>query len=661
MELSSIELRYVINYVNLRLRSGGYYLSQITAITKDSLALKFHHSTEQDILLVVSTKGFWVTKILFKQVEENDLVRNARKELERARIISIQQLNSERIVFFKFEHHNNEIRHLICEFFGQGNIIICDETMKIISILNPLDVRHRTLHVGLKYAAPPSLGSDIFEISSEEFESKFRNETKNIEITKWLGRILSLPKKFVEEILFRSCISTNSKIKEITNDELGIIFTNTKELVNEVICEKKHSPIVILDPENAPIEASHVELKKMVDSNRKSVPTFMDALDEVLCNDLITIGKKIHTIELDKKISMLEHDLHEQDKAKQKVLSKSNSIRSLASDLMNISITDRNELNGLLNKHSSILITEKGKKYLDIVEELIPLDDNLRKVSSLLYERAKEMERGSETIDRARIKILQEIQELKIKTNLAEKKIKLKEQTTKEWFERYRWFITSNGLLVIGGRDSSSNSAIIRKHMTDQDLVFHAEIHGSPFFLIKNIGHSAEDMSTNNQSIIETAIATISFSRGWKDGLSSADSYWVYPYQVKKGAPTGQFLPKGSFVIEGKRNFVKALELKLSIGVTKEGNGIYRLLCGPFDSIKLKSIIHCIIVPGTIDPMNAAKKIKSEFITHSKNVDDDEELTEYLKKIPLDDLIRILPPGKIKIASSGKGKLGENH
>jgi predicted ribosome quality control (RQC) complex YloA/Tae2 family protein len=396
----------------------------------------------------------------------------------------------------------------------------------------------------------------------------------------------------------------------------------------------------------------------MVDSNIKSVPTFMDALDEVLCNDIISIGKKIHTIELDKKIAMLEHDLHEQDKAKQKVLSKSNSIRNLASDLMNISITEMGELNGLLNKHSSILITEKGKKYLDIVEELIPLDDNLRKVSSLLYERAKEMERGSETIDKARIKILKEIQELKNKTTIAEKKIKLKEQTTKEWFERYRWFITSNGLLVIGGRDSSSNSAIIRKHMTDQDLVFHAEIHGSPFFLIKNIGHTAEEMSTNNQSIIETAIATISFSRGWKEGLSSADAYWVYPNQVKKGAPTGQFLPKGSFVIEGKRNFVKALELKLSIGVTKN-DGIYKLLCGPFDSIKLKSIIYCIIVPGSIDPMNAAKKLKSEFVTNSQNTNDD-ELTEFLKRISLDDIIRILPAGKIKIASSGKGALVEN-
>ena len=643
--------------MNLRLTSGGYYLSQINAITRDSLALKFHHSTEHDILLVISTKGLWPTKILFKQVEENDLVRNARKELERSRIISIQQLDSERIAIFKFEHLDTKIRYLICEFFGQGNIIICDENMKIISLLNPLEVRHRTLHTGLKYAPPPSYSSDIFNITIEEFESKFQNETKNLEITKWLGRILSLPKKFVEEILFRASISTNKKIKEITKDELGVIFINTKELVNEVICETKHSPIIIFDSNNVPIDASHVELKKMEGSNMKSVPTFMDALDEVLCTDIITIGKKIHTIELDKKISILEHDLREQDKAKQKVLSKSNSIRNLASELMKISISDTGELNALLNKHSSSLIIEKGKKYVDIVEELIPLDDNLRKVSSLLYTRAKEMERGSETIDKARIKILDEIKELRNKTSIAEKKINLKEQKTKEWFERYRWFVTSNGLLIIGGRDSSSNSAIIRKHMTDQDLVFHAEIHGSPFFLIKNIGHSVEDMTTNNQSIIETAIATVSFSRGWKDGLSSADAYWVYPTQVKKGAPTGQFLPKGSFVIEGKRNFVKALELKLSIGVTKD-NEIYKLICGPVDSIKLKSIIYSIIVPGSIDPMNAAKKLKSELITNSQNIGND--LVEFLKRMSLDDIIRILPSGKIKIASSGKGTLVEN-
>ncbi|HJU60154.1 MAG TPA: ribosome rescue protein RqcH [Nitrososphaeraceae archaeon] len=657
MELSSIEIRYIVNYVNSKLIAiGGYYLSQINGITKDSLALKFHHSIERDILLIISTKGMWVTKKLFKQVEENDLVRNAKKELERSRIISIEQLDSERIVFFKFEHPNNTIRYLICEFFGQGNIIICDETMKILSILNQLEVRHRTLRIGLKYSPPPSKGLDIFKISIQEFDLQYQNETRNLEISKWLGRSLSLPKKFVEEILFRGNIDNNKKIKEMTTDNLLSIFTNTKKIVEEVISENKHSPIVILDTNNVPFDASHLPLKIMKDSNIKSMDSFMDALDEVLCNDIITIGKRFHTLELDKKLSTLEHDLLEQEKAKQKVLAKSNTIRKLASDLMNILSYNPIELNNLLNRHSSKLIMEKGKKYLIIGEELIQFNDNVRKVSSLLYERAKEMERGSETIDNARLKILDEIADLKRKTNIAEKKIDVKEQKSKEWFERYRWFITSEDLLVIGGRDASSNSAIIRKHMTEMDIVFHAEIHGSPFFLIKNIGLRQEDINQNSQSLLEGAIATVSFSRAWKDGLSSADAYWVFPNQVKKGAPTGQFLPKGSFVIEGKRNFVKGLELKLSIGVTKENNN-YKMICGPLESIKSKSIIYSILLPGTLDPMHAAKKIKTELINNSQTKT---ELTEFLKKVSLDDIIRILPSGKIKIVLSERGKLFTN-
>jgi predicted ribosome quality control (RQC) complex YloA/Tae2 family protein len=247
--------------------------------------------------------------MLFKQVEENDLVRSAKKELERSRIISIEQLDSERIVIFKFEHPDSTIRYLICEFFGQGNIIICDETMKILSILNPLEVRHRTLRIGLKYSPPPSKGLDIFKISIEEFETQYQNETRNLEISKWLGRSLSLPKKFVEEILFRVNTNNNKKIKEITRDNLLSIFTNTKKVVEEVLSENKHSPIVILDTNNVPFDVSHIPLKIMKDSNVKPMDSFMDALDQVLCNDIITIGKRLHTIELDKKLSVLDHDL----------------------------------------------------------------------------------------------------------------------------------------------------------------------------------------------------------------------------------------------------------------------------------------------------------------------------------------------------------------
>src|SRR3712207_8995723 len=77
---------------------------------------------------------------------------------------------------------------------------------------------------------------------------------------------------------------------------------------------------------------------------------------------------------------------------------------------------------------------------------------------------------------------------------------------------------------------------------------------------------------TIDSSLHQVAQATISFSRAWKDGLSSADAYWVMAEQVKKGAPTGQFLPKGSFVIEGKRNYIKGVELRLAIGIMQLNN-----------------------------------------------------------------------------------------
>ena len=104
------------------------------------------------------------------------------------------------------------------------------------------------------------------------------------------------------------------------------------------------------------------------------------------------------------------------------------------------------------------------------------------------------------------------------------------------------------------------------------------------FLYYKMLINSNADIS---QSILEVSQATVSFSRSWKDSLSSSDAYWVLSSQLKKGAPTGQFLPKGSFVIEGKRNFVKNLEIKLAIGLSFIGDKPL-LLIGPYNTVKKK-------------------------------------------------------------------------
>jgi predicted ribosome quality control (RQC) complex YloA/Tae2 family protein len=662
MELSSIELRYLVNEIRSRVisSSSGYYVSSINAITKSSLFLRLHHPMQEDIMLVLSTRGIWITRQRFKPVEENNsLEKIAQKEIERARLELIEQVGSERIVTLKFRHPDGKVRIVVGEFFGDGNIIICNEIMHIIAILNPIQVRHRTLSVGLRYVYPPAKGVDVFNITLDQMRS-LRDAANDLDVLRWLGRNISMPKKFVEEVINRAGVQVDKHAAQLSDDEVSKIYYTIKNIANEVSTGgKNHEPIVIMlndKPQEAlPIitqEAANAA-KIIKENNIKKVASYMDAVDEVLSSEIMDIGRSSRTVELDRQIAVLEHDLEEQNKAKETVLQKAAAIRKLASELMVLSYRGSDGIADVLSKHSASLVTEKGIKYIEVAGEQVKMQPSLAKASSMLFARAKEMERGNASIEEARAKILEQIGKLRSKTAAIHKKVIVKEQISREWYERYRWFITTDGLLVIGGRDASSNSALIRKHLTEHDIVFHAEVHGSPFFIIKNAAaFAATQEGTIDSSLHQVAQATISFSRAWKDGLSSADAYWIMSEQVKKGAPTGQFLPKGSFVIEGKRNYIKGVELRLAIGIMQLNNR-ETLLCGPEEAIKKRSIFYGVLLQGGMDPMNAAKKVKSEFV---RIAGDNIKIAESIKHISLDEFVRALPTGQSRLSFTARGQ-----
>jgi len=651
MELSGIELHYLVNKINSKV-SSGFYVSNISSITKNSILLKLHHPIEPDIMLMVSTKGIWLTNKKYKQVEETQFVKTLSKEIERARISSISQPGSERIFLLHFVNRNDRVRILIVEIFGKGNIILCDESMKILWILNPVEVRHRTLNTGSDYVLPPNRGEDVLHITGESMMIKTSPLPEDTEVVKWLGKSTSLPRKYVDEILFQS--GNNTKfVNQLSNKDIEIIYEKTKEITDKVLDDKNHEPSVTMDKMGVAIDASPISMSK--EANAKKVETYMEAIDQVLSNEILSIGRSLKTEETDKKILELEHDLEEQNKAKMSVISKSKFLRSVAHELMKLSsfgIQDMNDnsVKTLLEKNDSKIVFENGLTYLLLLNERIKLESSIPKFSSQLFSRAKELERGAGNIDKASEDLRSKIEKLQGQTQKIHEKIQFNRLESKQWYERYRWFVTTDGYLVIGGRDASSNSAVIRKHMTDDDIVFHAEIHGSPFFLVKNARNQDNEKT---KFIEETAQATVSFSRAWKDGLSSGDAYWVFPNQIKKGAPTGQFLPKGSFVIEGKRNFCKGIELKLSIGLVKIENR-YTIVSGPLNAIKKRSLVFASLLPGGSDPMKLAKKIKSEFVRVISEFDSD--LADYLKKVLLDDFIRVLPTGQSKIEHIERGQ-----
>lgn len=135
----------------------------------------------------------------------------------------------------------------------------------------------------------------------------------------------------------------------------------------------------------------------------------------------------------------------------------------------------------------------------------------------------------------------------------------------KEWFDTFRSTRTSSNLLFVIGKDSGSNEVLIKKHLEENDLVFHTQAPGSPFGILKNA-----KSNYNKTDLEESATFLSSFSSQWKKGFGTADAFWVYSDQISKKAQSGEYISKGSFMIYGEKNIIKNVILRLGIGTIKK-------------------------------------------------------------------------------------------
>ena len=237
------------------------------------------------------------------------------------------------------------------------------------------------------------------------------------------------------------------------------------------------------------------------------------------------------------------------------------------------------------------------------------------KNASELYERAKKLEGKL-------VKAKTVLEELKAKLDDIEvRKVKekdvLKVRKELKWYEKFRWFMSSTGKLIIGGRDATSNEVLMKKQASDEWMVFHAEITGAPFFVIRGNPDEAD--------IREAAQAAGIFSKAWPKGYGSIGVYHAPRNQFSKTAQSGEYISKGAFVVRGKREWKKVV-LQASVGV-KDG----QVTCGPLDAIESWADKFVRIEPGDKKPGEITKKI-----SHALGVDPD-------------DVQRALPPGKSKI------------
>ncbi|KAL3339422.1 hypothetical protein AABB24_028172 [Solanum stoloniferum] len=131
------------------------------------------------------------------------------------------------------------------------------------------------------------------------------------------------------------------------------------------------------------------------------------------------------------------------------------------------------------------------------------------------------------------------------------------------WFEKFNWFISSENYLVISGRDAQQNEMIVKRYMSKGDLYIHADLHGASSTVIKN--HKPE-MPISPLTLNQAGCYTVCQSQAW-DSKIVTSAWWVYPHQVSKTAPTGEYLTVGSFMIRGKKNFLPPHPLVMGFGI----------------------------------------------------------------------------------------------
>ncbi|XP_031097679.1 nuclear export mediator factor NEMF [Ipomoea triloba] len=131
------------------------------------------------------------------------------------------------------------------------------------------------------------------------------------------------------------------------------------------------------------------------------------------------------------------------------------------------------------------------------------------------------------------------------------------------WFEKFNWFISSENYLVISGRDAHQNEMIVKRYMSKGDLYVHADLHGASSTVIKN---HKPDFPIPPLTLNQAGCYTVCYSQAW-DSKIVTSAWWVYPHQVSKTAPTGEYLTVGSFMIRGKKNFLPPHPLVMGFGI----------------------------------------------------------------------------------------------
>jgi len=576
-----------------------------------------------------------------------------RKRIKGAHVVSVKQHNFDRVVEIKVK--KDKYYTLIVELFDKGNIILLDEDNNIILPLKRKQWSDRDISSKKEYKFPEERGINPISVSHEDFKTLFESDS---DVVRTLA-VNGLGSLYAEEIIERANgiteIEKNTPNNELNDNQIDALYQSLTNLFDTLKNNSIKPQIVKSESKE---DVVPLDLNKYENFEKTNYSTFNEACDEFYSKKVNTSIKDVKEAAWNKKVNKFEkrlrlqqetldnfHTTIEESQHKGEVIYSNyptieniinvvNTARSKDYSFKEIGKTLKNaKKQGMPEAQIFESIDKMGVLTLNIddtsinIDPKVPIPEN----AEVYYEKAKKAKRKTKGALIAIENTKKQLEDIKAKKDIAMENISTPKKRVKKnlkWYEKLRWFLSSEGVLVIGGRDANTNENIVKKYLEPNDIYLHADIHGATSTAIKLNG-----TELNDNILKESGEFAASFSSAWSLGFTSQDVFWVHPDQVSKTPESGEFLPKGSFVIRGHRNYIRGARVKLAIGIVDyEGK---RIMVGPIDALEAHCENFVVLKPGFTKKEAIAKKIINK-------INEDDLLT-------LDDIIRVLPSGKCDI------------
>ena len=609
-----------------------------------------------------------------------------RNRIAGANFVGVEQYGFDRILTFRFEREDATTL-VVAELFGDGNVAVMNEDREVIDCLETVRLTSRTVAPGSQYGYPDERFSPL-DCDYGAFAARMRES--DTDLVRTLATQLNFGGLYAEELCTRAGVEKTMDISGAAEKQYRALF-DALERLREPILEGRTDPRLyetdggeVVDATPLPLEEHEAE-----GYDATGFDSFNGAIDGYFYRLESEAEESVETgtdrPDFESEIAKYERIIEQQEGAIEKYETQAEREQEKAESLYgNYDLVDeilstiRNareegrswaeieetfeagKERGIEAAESVVGIDEaSGTVTIDLGDGEIELDPSVgvEKNADRLYTEAKRVrskkEGALEAIEDTR-EDLEDVRRRREEWEAADDE-ETDEETDVErdylsmtsvpvrydekWFERFRWFRTSDGFLVLGGRNADQNEELVSKYLDPSDRFFHAQAHGAPVTILKATepGEPARDIEIPEASKREAAQFAVSYSSVWKGGRFEGDAYEVDPDQVSKTPESGEYIEKGSFVIRGDREYYRNVAVGVAIGIKCEPDT--RVIGGPPSAIEPVAETAIRIEPGEYAQNDIAKRLYQTFRERFTD-------TSFIRKIASPDRIQeFCPPG----------------